>query len=86
MVDEKVMSNAKKNMVVMHPLPRNEELSTEVDRDPRAAYFRQVSFVHVLGEKERVWERWLTTWCVIDAIWALCSDGAFGFGVGALIG
>ena len=28
-------------MVVMHPLPRNEEISIEFDTDPRAAYFRQ---------------------------------------------
>jgi aspartate carbamoyltransferase catalytic subunit len=31
----------KKEAVVMHPLPRNEEIPPEVDKDPRAAYFRQ---------------------------------------------
>ena len=30
------------NMIVMHPLPRNQELDPEVDSDPRAAYFRQM--------------------------------------------
>ena len=25
----------------MHPLPRNEEISTDIDTDPRACYFRQ---------------------------------------------
>lgn len=32
---------AKKDMIVMHPLPRVNEISTAVDDDPRAAYFRQ---------------------------------------------
>jgi hypothetical protein len=32
----------KSHMVVMHPLPRNAEISEEVDFDQRAAYFRQV--------------------------------------------
>ena len=27
--------------LVMHPLPRNEEISTELDQDPRAVYMRQ---------------------------------------------
>jgi hypothetical protein len=37
------MRNAKKHgkMIVMHPLPRLDEISTAFDRDPRAAYFRQ---------------------------------------------
>lgn len=42
-VDSKTLAQAKKNMIVMHPLPRNMELHKEVDDDPRAAYFRQVS-------------------------------------------
>ncbi|HRO24571.1 MAG TPA: aspartate carbamoyltransferase [Promineifilum sp.] len=37
-----LMRQAKEKMVVMHPLPRVGEISTEVDTDPRAAYFRQV--------------------------------------------
>ncbi|XP_061785890.2 multifunctional protein CAD isoform X2 [Nerophis lumbriciformis] len=36
-----IMTGAKKKMVVMHPLPRVNEISAEVDTDPRAAYFRQ---------------------------------------------
>lgn len=42
-VDNAVLKHAKPKMVVMHPLPRNREVSDEVDFDPRAAYFRQVS-------------------------------------------
>ena len=41
-VDNSVMKHAKTHMVVMHPLPRNEEVGEEVDFDQRAAYFRQV--------------------------------------------
>ncbi|XP_056151163.1 CAD protein [Lampris incognitus] len=36
-----IMTVAKRKMVVMHPLPRVNEISVEVDTDPRAAYFRQ---------------------------------------------
>lgn len=42
-VDNKLLKSAKKSMIVMHPLPRNNEIHEEVDFDPRAAYFRQVS-------------------------------------------
>ena len=33
---------APKNMIVLHPLPRVDEINTNVDTDPRAAYFRQM--------------------------------------------
>ena len=36
------MEHAKKDMCVLHPLPRVNEISTAIDSDPRAAYFRQV--------------------------------------------
>lgn len=38
------MALAKEKMIVMHPLPRVNEIATAVDDDPRAAYFRQVKF------------------------------------------
>ena len=41
-VDPELLSHAKQDMIVMHPLPRVYELSMEVDDDPRAAYFRQM--------------------------------------------
>ena len=31
----------KKNAIIMHPLPKINEIEREVDDDPRAAYFRQ---------------------------------------------
>ena len=36
------MDKAKEQMIVMHPLPRVNEISYAVDDDPRAAYFRQM--------------------------------------------
>ena len=38
------MELANKNMLVLHPLPRVNEISVEVDDDPRAAYFRQAQY------------------------------------------
>ncbi|MCQ2524832.1 MAG: aspartate carbamoyltransferase [Lachnospiraceae bacterium] len=38
------MSMAKENMMVLHPLPRVNEISVEVDDDPRAAYFKQAQY------------------------------------------
>lgn len=36
------LANAKKDLVIMHPLPRVNEISVAVDNDPRACYFKQV--------------------------------------------
>ena len=38
------MALAKKDMLVLHPLPRVNEISVEVDDDPRAAYFKQAQY------------------------------------------
>lgn len=43
-LDKKKMSFAKKDMLVLHPLPRVNEISTEVDMDPRAVYFKQAEY------------------------------------------
>ncbi|MDO4325351.1 MAG: aspartate carbamoyltransferase [bacterium] len=43
-LDKKKMELAKADMFVLHPLPRVNEISTEVDADPRAAYFRQAQY------------------------------------------
>ncbi|KAF2838726.1 carbamoyl-phosphate synth [Patellaria atrata CBS 101060] len=43
-VDNRVMREAKRNCIVMHPLPRNREIAEEVDFDPRATYFRQMQY------------------------------------------
>ena len=43
-LDKQKMELAKKDMYVLHPLPRVNEISTEVDADPRAAYFKQVQY------------------------------------------
>jgi carbamoyl-phosphate synthase/aspartate carbamoyltransferase/dihydroorotase len=36
------MAAAKERMIIIHPLPRVDEISMEMDDDPRAAYFRQM--------------------------------------------
>ena len=41
-LDEEKMSLGKSDLVVMHPLPRVNEISVKVDKDPRACYFKQV--------------------------------------------
>ena len=38
------LEKAKKDLCIMHPLPRVNEISTEVDDDPRACYFKQVLY------------------------------------------
>ncbi len=41
-LDPSKLTNAKSDMIILHPLPRVNEITREVDADPRAAYFRQV--------------------------------------------
>jgi aspartate carbamoyltransferase catalytic subunit len=57
-VDKQVLGRLKKEAIIMHPLPRVNEIATEVDDDPRAAYFRQAEnglyarmalLAHILG-------------------------------------
>ena len=43
-LDKQKMKLAREDMYVLHPLPRVNEISVEVDQDPRAAYFRQVQY------------------------------------------
>ncbi len=43
-LDSEKMKLAQKDMYVLHPLPRVNEIAVEVDSDPRAAYFRQAKF------------------------------------------
>src|SRR5947207_6999479 len=40
-IDNRVLGLMRKQAIVMHPLPRVDEIAQEVDADPRAAYFRQ---------------------------------------------
>ena len=43
-LDKSKMELARKDMIVLHPLPRVNEIAPEVDSDPRAAYFKQVKY------------------------------------------
>ena len=38
------LQDAKKDLAIMHPLPRVNEISVQIDQDPRACYFKQVLF------------------------------------------
>lgn len=44
LLDNDKLMNAKKDMIILHPLPRVDEISTEVDNDPRAVYFNQAKY------------------------------------------
>ena len=61
-LDMAKMDMAKPDMIVMHPLPRVNEISTDVDDDPRACYFKQAWYgkiirmaliLKLLGEKDQ---------------------------------
>lgn len=41
-IDLKTLKNAKQDMIILHPLPRVDEISPEVDNTPQARYFQQV--------------------------------------------
>lgn len=43
-LDKKKMALAKQDMLVLHPLPRVNEISVEVDEDKRAVYFKQIQY------------------------------------------
>jgi len=43
-IDSKVLENTKSDLIVMHPLPRLDEVSHDVDNTPKAKYFEQVSY------------------------------------------
>lgn len=43
-LDTRKMAYAREDMLVLHPLPRVNEIATEVDDDPRAVYFKQAQF------------------------------------------
>lgn len=43
-VDKRKLKNAKEDLIIMHPLPRVNEISTEVDEDSRACYFKQAKY------------------------------------------
>lgn len=43
-VNMEKLEKAKKDMIILHPLPRVNEISVEVDKDPRACYFKQAKY------------------------------------------
>jgi aspartate carbamoyltransferase catalytic subunit len=43
-LDKNKMDMGKNNLIVLHPLPRVNEIAIEIDEDPRAAYFQQAKY------------------------------------------
>ena len=43
-LNKEKLEKAKKDLCIMHPLPRVNEISTDVDEDPRACYFKQAEY------------------------------------------
>jgi len=43
-LDKEKLSKAKKDLTILHPLPKNDEIASEIDDDPRAQYFNQAEF------------------------------------------
>ena len=44
LLDKEKLNMAPKDMLVLHPLPRVNEIAVDVDDDPRAAYFKQAQY------------------------------------------
>ena len=83
-VDSSVLKHAKQHMIVMHPLPRNEEVGEEVDFDQRAAYFRQVNLAYNILTVQMPWRRVELILSFVDAVWSLLPDGIACDGNGAM--
>jgi len=47
-LDKQKLALAKNDLIVMHPLPRVNEISTDIDSDPRAVYFEQAGFGKII--------------------------------------
>jgi aspartate carbamoyltransferase len=63
-INANMMQYAKEKMIIMHPLPRLNEISTEIDSDPRAVYFEQVKNgiyirMAILDDIFRASQRWI---------------------------
>lgn len=43
-IDKSILANIKEDAIIMHPLPRVDEIKYEIDDDPRAVYFKQIRY------------------------------------------
>ena len=70
-LDNEKMKDAREDMIILHPLPRVNEIATEVDKDPRAVYFNQVKYgmyvrmalILKLLEANNAWDYKFKKWC-----------------------
>ena len=44
LIDQNLINQAKSDMIILHPLPRNDEIGIEIDEMPQAKYFAQVNY------------------------------------------
>ncbi len=78
-LDTKKMSKAKSDMIVLHPLPRVDEITVEVDDDPRALYFKQAEYgvfarmalILTMLESEKTTDQFVTNNIMKDKV---CSN------------
>ena len=80
-LDSEKMKEAREDMIVLHPLPRVNEIATEVDKDPRAVYFKQVKYgmyvrmalIMKLLEANNAWDykfkKWRSNWPYKSGKW-----------------
>ncbi|MCK9583252.1 MAG: hypothetical protein M0Q46_06550, partial [Endomicrobiales bacterium] len=60
-VDKTILGLMKREAIVMHPLPRVDEITPDVDSDPRAAYFRQAEnglYIRMALLKKVLYKSW----------------------------
>lgn len=64
-VDREILGLMKEDAIVMHPLPRVDEITPDVDKDPRAAYFRQAEnglYIRMALLKMLLYKPWWQSW------------------------
>ena len=64
-VDRTILDLIKKDAIIMHPLPRVDEITSDVDSDPRAAYFRQAEnglYIRMALLKIILYKPWWQFW------------------------
>ena len=43
-ITKEILNKCKNNVIIMHPLPRIDEISTEIDNEPNSVYFKQMEY------------------------------------------
>jgi aspartate carbamoyltransferase catalytic subunit len=71
-VNKAFLSTCKKDIIIMHPLPRLSEVSTDMDNMPQAVYFKQAEYGlysrMTLLLSQDYWTSWMILTCEMDLI------------------